>query len=137
MHVELAGREFARQSVPEERVSYPSDTQWNPSGHANWVLYNADDSHAPDVHPHLWYRETRETFRVEFGRGDLQRTQWSPDGRYLAVLSGWLVSDHPVVDFDHVLYVQEVLDGELGSHWQIDAVSKSLDGEPWYLEWQP
>ena len=88
-------------------------------------------------HPHLWYRETNETATIDIGTGFARLTSWSPDGRYLAIGSDTELSSDPVYDFESVLYVQEVLDGELRTKWRFDEVTEPLHGGSWSFVWQP
>jgi hypothetical protein len=135
--VELQGGELVRQSVIGDGTTYDEGGRWNPQGRANWILYEARDAHAAGDHPHLWYRETNETATIDIGTGFSRLISWSPDGRYLAIGSDTELSSDPVYDFESVLYVQEVLDGELRTKWRLDEVTEPLHGGSWSFVWQP
>jgi Tol biopolymer transport system component len=127
-HVEVIGGAFARQPIGA-RDTTSQRPRWNASGRDDWIVFESDDSHAPRWHPHLWYRETRQTFSVDIGMGNYGLSKWSPGGRYLAIRS----YDESAVDSEQVLYVQD----ELGNQWRVDDVTMPLDGGSWDFVWQP
>ena len=125
-HITFDGGDLRRERITRE-IDALTGARWNPSGRSDWIFYAATTSADAFLHPRLWHRETGRTLSLDVAVGAYQEGDWSPDGRNLVIQTE--------AEGLTTVYVQELLDAELGRSWSIFEGDAALAW--WEFRWQP